>query len=405
MSERLPSSSNPFSAAVVALIVAIGLVSFTAAFALMGWSPEIADKTRAGEHPYSTSALGYQGLTRLLEADGTLVEISRTPETRDYAPGLLIMTVPRFGFNRLDDFEPLSISEPILYVLPKWSGRIDREKRSWHDDTTLLRPSIIERLLTDFDEEAKIWRLRNPGTLDTEFGAMRPDFEHEMQVIESDTLIPVVETPGGQLVSRVPGTQIYILSDPDILNNFGIARRENARFALGLINYLQPYENAMVSVDATIHGFEHTTNLLKAIFDIPFLGATLISIATMLLIGWGASIRTAPPERETRAIAFGKQALADNSAGLIAMARREAAIAPRYLDTTRRALIRRLGLPRSTDENTLTSTLNALAKQRGHEDKFDTAATPLGSPAKNREDLTDKARRLWRWRKEITHGD
>ncbi|MEM1088272.1 MAG: hypothetical protein AAGH90_11120, partial [Pseudomonadota bacterium] len=278
-------------------------------------------------------------------------------------------------------------------------------KPSWQRDTSLLRTSDIEEVLESFDEEASIWRLRNPGETETFFGTVNPDFEQEMQVIRSDTLIGVVETAGGQLVSQVPGTQVYILSDPDVMNTFGIARRENARFALGLIERLTPYDGAPITLDATIHGFEHTTNLLKAIFDIPFLGATLIAFATMLLIGWGGSIRTAPSVREERAIAFGKQALADSSAGLIAMARRETGMASPYLETSRRALIRRLGLPRSTDDETVAATLNALAKQRGHDDTFDSKAEPLTHRAQNREDLTDKARQLWRWRKEITHGD
>ncbi|MEO1643056.1 MAG: hypothetical protein AAFR74_06940, partial [Pseudomonadota bacterium] len=83
MSERVSSTGNPFSGAVVIIIVAIGLVSFTAATALMGWAPDIADKSRAGEHPYSTSAIGYQGLTRLLEADGQNVAITRTADERN----------------------------------------------------------------------------------------------------------------------------------------------------------------------------------------------------------------------------------------------------------------------------------------------------------------------------------
>ncbi|MEM7493810.1 MAG: hypothetical protein AAF296_10535, partial [Pseudomonadota bacterium] len=83
MSEAVESNSSPFSGTVVALLVAIGLVSFTAAFALMGWAPDLANKDRAGEHPYSTSAIGYQGLVRLLEADGMDVSITRTAESRD----------------------------------------------------------------------------------------------------------------------------------------------------------------------------------------------------------------------------------------------------------------------------------------------------------------------------------
>ncbi|MEM1390004.1 MAG: DUF4350 domain-containing protein [Pseudomonadota bacterium] len=405
MSKETGNDPNPFSGAVVGLIVAIGLISFSAAFALIGWAPELADRDRAGEHPYSTSAIGYQGLIRLLQADGHDVSITRTADARDYAPGLLIVTIPHFGFNRLDDFEVTDVSEPVLYVLPKWRGRVDRSQRSWHEDTRLLRLTALQSLIENFDRDASISRSVDLPNFDTPIGPSKLNIDNAIQVIKSEWLIGVVETQEGQLISRLPGTEIYVLADPDILNTFGISRPDNARFALGLIDNLLPYEGAPITLDATVHGFERATNLLKAILDAPFVGATLISFMTMLLVGWGASVRLAPPQQEDRAIALGKKALADNSAALIAMARRETTMAPRYLETSRRAMLRRLGLPRNTEQATLTLTLNALIKKHGNEATFDTTAEPLKQPARSREDLTEKAQRLWRWRKETIDGD
>ena len=37
-------------------------------------------------------------------------------------------------------------------------------------------------------------------------------------------------------------------------------------------------------------------------------------------------------------------------------------------------------------------------------EKFTELEAGLAEPAASREDLMDKARRLWRWHKEITHG-
>ena len=77
MSERLPQDSNPFSAFVSAIMIGVGLLAFIAIFALLAWSPDLASKNRAGQHPYSSSALGYGGLIKLLEADGQSVTVSR----------------------------------------------------------------------------------------------------------------------------------------------------------------------------------------------------------------------------------------------------------------------------------------------------------------------------------------
>ncbi|MEL7112759.1 MAG: hypothetical protein AAGK93_07440, partial [Pseudomonadota bacterium] len=65
MSERLPRASTPFSSMTSALLVGVGTFLFIAIFALLAWSPDLASKNRAGQHPYSESALGYAGLVRL----------------------------------------------------------------------------------------------------------------------------------------------------------------------------------------------------------------------------------------------------------------------------------------------------------------------------------------------------
>ena len=67
----------------------------------------------------------------------------------------------------------------------------------------------------------------------------------------------------------------------------------------------------------------------------PCLGATLCLAAAALLMALQALTRFGAPRQAGRAIALGKRALADNSAALIRLARREARMAPRYLDLTR----------------------------------------------------------------------
>lgn len=411
MSERLPSHSSPFSALTAIIMIGIGTLAFIAIFALLAWSPDLASKDRAGEHPYSTSALGYGGLIKMLEIDGHTVATSRLPSTLEYTEGLLILTIPRFGFDRVDDLDFDAVSEPALYVLPKWSGYRDREKPSWQKDTYLLEREHVGTIAQHFDSDAKIWRLRNPGQIETPFGTAAPRFEHEMQVLESDSLEPVINTPGGTLLAKLPGREIYVLSDPDVLNTFGLAKRENARMALGLIDWLLIYSDLLddfsdrtITFDATLHGFARSESLLRAIFDKPFLGASLISLATIFLITWAAFIRFGPPLAEQRVLAFGKKALAESSAGLVSMARREGQMATPYLHMTQRSMARRLGLPAQSPDTAFARTADRLAEQKNLPHTWTEQSQPLAQPAIGRNDLRDKALALWRWRQEMKDG-
>ena len=404
MSERLPQTSNPFSALTSAIMIGVGLLVFIAIFALLAWSPDLASKNRAGQHPYSSSALGYGGLVKLLEADEQTVTVSRLASSLEYSDGLLILTLPRYGLNRAPEFDLENVSEPALYVLPKWSGFVDREKPSWQKDTDLLDPSRVASIAQGFDSDIRVWHLRNPGRLRTPFGSQVPKFEHKMQVLETDSLESIISSPGGTLLAKVPGRDVYILSDPDLVNTFGLARPENARMALGLVDWLKYFPDQPVTLDATIHGFERSESLLRAIFDVPFLGATMVALATMLLITWGAFIRFGPPTPETRVLSFGKKALAESSAGLISMARRESQMAPGYAQTVQRDMMKRLGLPPSTSPDDFAQTADRIAKQKDLPSNWSQQKDLLTAPTAGRNELRDKALALWRWRKEMSDG-
>lgn len=405
MSERLPTNANPFSSLTAMIMIGIGTLAFIAIFVLLAWSPDLANKNRAGEHPYSSSSLGYAGLIKLLEADGQTVTVSRLSTSLDYSAGLLVITIPEYGFSRAeDDFDLNYVSEPALYVLPKWSGFQDWEKPSWEKDTDLMDTRAVQAIASQFDSDLRIWRLRNPGELDTPFGAVAPAFEHEMQVLESDSLESIIDRPGGTLLAKLPGREIYILSDPDVLNTFGLARRENARMALGLMDWVKDYSNQSVTFDATLHGFARSGSLLRAIFEKPFLGASLIAFATIMLITWAAFIRFGPPLPEQRVLAFGKKALAESSAGLVSMARREGQMAQPYRQMTERNLARQLGLPPQSQSEAIARTADRLAEQKNLPQTWSEQSQTLAHPASGRNDIRDKALALWRWRQEMKDG-
>ncbi|MBY9067946.1 hypothetical protein K1X12_13630 [Hyphomonas sp. WL0036] len=390
---------SPFSVRIVAILIAIALIAFGGVMVLAGWAPELRERNVAGDHPYSTSALGYNGFVRLLTQQGIPVSISRLErdlEQRDW--GVMIVTAPAFGNFR--EMSELDFQSSTLLVLPKWIGHSDPLNSQHQADTYFIEARHLNNWVHEFYPDAEIVRAP-PGTPvkgAIKTGALKPDVR--LQLIKSESLDTIVGTDTEALVAYDPTRGIYVLSDPDMINTFGLANRENALFATRLVNYLRTSELEPVLLDATIHGFTRSENLLKMLFSAPYIGATLIALAAALLLGWAATVRFGPPARDIRAIALGKQALADNSAGLISMARREIRMAPGYAAMIRRRLALALRLPRHLTEKQLTEVFDRLDGS-DEEPRFSELEAAIRGQTSSREDLVQKARELHQRRKEI----
>ncbi len=400
MKEADTGSASPFSPQVIGILIAVATVAFAAVMVLAGWAPELRDRNRAGEHPYSTSALGFNGFVQLLEAQGYPVRITlseRDIDQRGY--GVMILTLPAYA--SADSIKPRTFSATTLLVLPKWSGWPDPLVPERQADTEFIDAASLNDLLEELFGDATIVRVSPDVLVETSFGQVevRPDVR--LQLLSSDFLETIAGTPNGALVAYDPSRNLYVLSDPDMFNTFGLARRENARFAVQLIDSLRTDLAEPILFDATLHGFERSENLLKLMFSIPFLGATLTALASAILLGWGACMRFGPPVHEGRAIALGKQALADNSAGLVTMARREARLAPSYLALVRRRTAREIGLPKGMTDTQLAELFDRLGNNADEEAKFSDLEVEMRASVASRSELMNKARRLYRWRREI----
>ncbi|MFN4224721.1 MAG: DUF4350 domain-containing protein [Hyphomonas sp.] len=400
MNDTAEQSASPFSARIMAILIAIAVISFGAVLVMAGWAPELRDRNRAGDHPYSTSALGFAGLVRLLEDAGYPAKVSRLEsDLEDRGWGVMIVTLPAFGNMRV--LQEKSLAPPTLAVLPKWYGRPDASAPSRMRDTSFIPARDLNDRLSGVYPDTEVLRIIAPETLDTPFGpaSLKPDVR--LQLLKSPGLETIIAAGEGALLAYDPQRNLYILSDPDVFHTFGLAQRENARFALQLIDFLRHDPAEPILIDASLHGFQRSENLLKMMFSAPYVGATLVALASALLLGWAALIRFGPSSREARAIALGKQALADNSAGLVTMARREPQMAPGFLTLVRRRLAREIGAPRSLSEAQLSDMFDRLGPAPETGRSFSQMEAGLKQPAASRDDLMTKVRELYRWRKEI----
>lgn len=394
------TGNSPFTARTMAVLLTIAIVSFGAVMVLAGWAPELRDRNHAGDHPFSTSALGFNGIVQLLEDQDYPVEVSRLEhrlERRDW--GLMVVTLSPWGMSgKLQD---IRLQPTTLIVLPKWTGQTDPFNARRQRDTRFLAARRLNDLLAELNIDGEIGRIDVPSWTDTPFGdmALRPDLK--MQVIQSKSLAPIVSTDDGILLGQLDGGDIYILADPDMLNTFGLAERENARFAVQLMDWLRYDESEPIIFDATLHGFVRSENLLQMMFDIPFVGATLAAFAAAFLLGWAALVRFGPTAREGRVIALGKQALVDNSAGLFTMARRETHLAPGYLTMMRRRVAREIAAPKTMTEAQLSALFDRLGPEEQSGKTFSQIERGLRTASASREELMTKARELYRWRRDI----
>lgn len=395
-------TQDGFSIRAIALIIAVSVMSFGGLATLLAWGPELRDKDIAGAHVYSSSALGYAGLIKMLERQGTPVQVSRTDFKQLNPSGLTIMVPDRYSV-KFGEYVP--ISSPALIILPKWNGLGDRLKPKWQKTTFLAADTAAQSVLKEFDKDATVKRGPPPAWVTTPGGALfKASFDKSLQVMKSKSLEPMLTTSNGILLAKVPDFSVYILTDPDLANNFGISDPENARLMLSIIATIRGDQNRPVVFDATLNGFERSTNLLRIILDIPFLGATLTILAGFLLLGWSACVRFGAPERDDAVFTLGKQALADNTAALLTMTNREAHMAPGYLALSRKAARKALGAPPHLTEAQINDLLERLSKDDGNEPRWKDISASMSTTANSREDLILNAQRLYRWREEKTHG-
>jgi hypothetical protein len=397
--------AGPFSPVTVAWILGVALFAFAAFMVLLAYAPDLKKGNDGGGHALSKSAVGYAGLVRFLEARHIPVIVSRGRVSRR-AGGLLILS-PNPGASA-EAVEKLKFDGPVLIVLPKW-GVVPDRRAGWVKKAGLFAPGQVSSSLAKLSAKTEIVRrngaaavtLTGTGELFDGSSAIPLARIDQLQTLSGPDWRPLLVDDAGRTVLAV-GKQagVYVLSDPDILSTHGLKTLEGARAAAALVDALRAGQTPVV-FDVTLNGFERSRSLLRMAFEPPFLGLTLCLLAAAAMMGWHAVTRFGAPRPPGRAIALGKRALADNSAALIRLAKREHQMAPRYVIMTRAFVARALGAPRDLDETQTDEFLDRIGRSREVQDSLaDLAATALA--ARTPSNLIATARRLYRWRLEMT---
>ncbi len=425
-----------FSRRVLGWVIGIAVASFLGAILLSAYGDRAGSWPSPHANTFSYSAIGHRGLVELLRSFDLGVVSRQTRGTTGAGPGRpLVLAEPDVDHDpaaaRLHlmarRHEALGAGAPLVLVLPKWRGAPQRRHPGWIGGAALRDRAELEPLLATLPGAAPPptssrapWTLRRGAaavtcTARAETGEIRFALDANPTQLFSPDLLPrdvdaLVTCGAGILVARSttadpadPG--LYLISDPDILNNQGLARGDHA----ALVHYLfvDRLHARGVVFDETIHGFLRSESLLAEAFRLPLLPATLQACVLLAVVLWAGMGRFGKPLPVAPALAPGKEVLIDNTAALLTYGGHAADSLARYYRQTLRGLAAALYLPADLSEEALRQRLEEIARRRGARADLAALARQVERLAGDRDaarQAAGVAARLHRWRREMTDG-
>lgn len=396
-----------FAARTMLVMVLVGVVSFSALLVLQAYAPDLRSGSDGGAHALSKSAVGYAGIVRLLKDLGDPVVVSRgpPPEVRSRAgSGVLVLTPPPGMEPKA--LKPLRFGGETLVVLPKWASAPQPLNPQWVDKIDALPGPIVVRALEGSTVVERRKGVSKPVLKAVQGASFFGDGDsfvlgpvESLQTISGPQLTPILTDESGKTILASSRAQpVLVLSDPDLLNTHGIGELATARAAVAILDTLRA--GGPVVFDVTLAGFSRGRSLLRLAFEPPLLGATLCLATAALMMGLHAWARFGPQARPAPALALGKRALADNSAALVRMAKREPRMAEPYAALTRDAVARTVGAPRDLSPDQLEALLDRLGAARGVHASFSSLAAEART-ARTTAELMQAAQKLFQWRGEM----
>lgn len=406
MSRSTKATGRAFSPVTVIVAVLVGIVTLAGLGVLSAYAPELRSGNNGGGHALSRASTGFGGLPHLLRGLGVPVMMSRGVLT-DSSDGSLLVLTPTVETSpdQIDDIEHYG---PTLIVLPKWVTTPDAERTGWvRTAGALPREATLSPLPDVMRENSGL--VERPGrstvTLRRPDGAAfgAPVEVESLRILTGAAWVPVViDDRGGAVLAMHRETREYVLADPDLISTHGLKTLNGARTAVALVSIVRP-ESSSVVFDLTLHGLQRARNVLRLMLEAPLLGMTLALAALAALAGFQAAVRFGPARDAGRVIALGKRGLADNTAALVRLARREHHMAARYALLIRGAVTRAIGAPRNLDGAELDAFLDRVSRTTGATQTY-TALAEQARAARTPGDLMRVAAALHRWNQELTRG-
>jgi hypothetical protein len=290
----------------------------------------------------------------------------------------------------------LARAPAVLLVLPKRRGKADPDRPGMLRREALVPLEDAQRVLDAAGTGATVeryqpttsWRARPP--LAESPTTLRPQLAH------GGTLEPLLSSADGILIGEIDrgGRRIVVVTDPDILENHGLARGDNAIIAVVLVRNVRGTAGRVV-FDEVPHGFvSRPFGIVRLLLTFPFVLVTLQIVLASALLLWSATARFGAPAPREPALPLGKRSLIEGGSRLLAFAGRLAFLLDRYAEAVLRETAARLNAPRGLTRPELAAWLDRTGRAVP-------AAAALPTVAKDEPAALAAALALHRWRNDV----
>jgi len=398
------NTSSSFAPKMLVAWLAVALLLAAAAFYFSFFGHSRPDAV--GPSTFSRSALGHAGIADMLRRLGFTVVKSRSDSLAKLRrDGVLVVAEP--SLSKPQQVQPLLLSRNVLLVLPKRTGRRSEDRPEWVDRTMVLPVASAAAVLRLANVKAEVARAASGSAWSRNELGPAPKIAGQVQLIKSTELRPIVANDDGMLVGelRTNTRRLWILADPDVLENHGIGEADNAAFALALINGLRG-RNGNVVFDETVHGYAELTGApWELLFEFPFVLATLQGVFAVALLLWATMGRFGAP-LPPPALESGKHGLIQNTAKLFEFAGYQTVMVQRYVQAIVRDVARQLHGPAAMKEADAAAWLDRVGRARGVDISCAALLSRAGELDRRRDGATlaSLARDTYRWKREIVDG-
>jgi hypothetical protein len=371
---------------------------------------EVRGPDPTGPSTYSRSAIGHAGIAEVLQRFGLpVVKSSHNSLDKLSAGSVLVIAEPRLGKESEQSIRALLRAETVLLVLPKWTGQPSQQTAGWIRNAQERVSADAQSVLALVAPRAQVVRDRGEVMWTTNALGIAPDLAPPTQLIRAPALRAIIGGEPGMLVAEIRerDQRIWILSDPDVIANHGLARDGNAALAVALLRHLRSGDGSIV-FDETVHGYSaRPANPLLLMFRFPFVVATLQGLIAVALLLWASlarfgSAQTAPPP-----LSAGRSGLLQSMAQLIEHTGHQQVMVARYVQETVRDAARQLHAPRGLGGEALVEWLGRVGNARGASvdcGALIRRANELGQGRREARTLVRLARDAHRWKREILDG-
>ncbi len=356
--QGVPADASTFSPRTLRWLIGVVVASLVATVILPQLTGGDLEKTTWRANGFSRSAIGFRAFGEVMRKLDIPVIMSRNRSgTKSSAKQPLVVALPvNVDVAKLEPIlrNATARGASIVFVLPKWRAAPSSAREGWVSRASRLALAQVDETLGlalatltgDEPETGFGVGATSLVAVDAYPGAEAPSLDIEdAQTVSAGTLEPLLAQGDSVLIGQVPGADVYVITDPDLLNTMGIRRGDHAEVIYRFFRDTVHAES--IIFDETVHGFHKAEGILAELTTPPLVVLTAHLVLLAVLALWATLARFGRPAPAPPRIPPGKEALLANTSRLLARSKDRSVLVERYLRATIRAGARARGISQS----------------------------------------------------------